>query len=385
MMKTIAFVPVRGGSKSIPLKNIKSFCGKPLVYWGLKALEDADDVDEIFLATDSDEISEVVENFNFKKVSVYKRKPENAQDTSSTESVILEFLNGKKFPNDTIFILLQATSPFTTADHIASAIKELKNSGQDSLLTAIRIKNFFWNENGQPLNYDYKNRPRRQDFNGMFKENGAFYINSVGNILEYKNRLSGKIIIYEMPEYTGFEIDEPDDWIICEELMYRYNLKNRNKKNEIKLFLTDVDGVLTDAGMYYTESGDEIKKFNTLDGKAFELLRNKGIKTGIITSEKTRIVENRAKKIKTDYLFQGISDKLNKAKEVCEKEKISLSQVAYIGDDINDTELLSAVGFAAVPQNGVEINKNIPGIIHLNSCGGDGAVREFVEILISND
>ena len=115
--------------------------------------------------------------------------------------------------------------------------------------------------------------------------------------------------------------------------MVRHVLKKEKRVEDIKLFLTDIDGVLTDAGMYYTENGDELKKFNTLDGKAFELLRNAGIKTGIITSEKTRIVERRAKKIKTNYLYQGIKDKLDIAKEICRKENITLKQVAYIGDD----------------------------------------------------
>src|SRR6478609_4630834 len=104
--------------------------------------------------------------------------------------------------------------------------------------------------------------------------------------------------------------------------------------NKIKLFITDVDGVLTDAGMYYTESGDEFKKFNTHDGMAFDLLRKAGIKTGMITSENTKIVERRAAKLKVDYLYQGkkFADKLSAALEICAKENISIKEVAYIGD-----------------------------------------------------
>ncbi len=120
---------------------------------------------------------------------------------------------------------------------------------------------------------------------------------------------------------------------------------------KIKLFLTDVDGVLTDGGMYYTESGDEFKKFNTRDGMAFELLRKAEIKTGIITSENTQIVARRAAKIKADYLYQGQRDggKLAAAKEICEKEGITLREVAYIGDDLNCIGLLEKVGLAACP------------------------------------
>ena len=156
---------------------------------------------------------------------------------------------------------------------------------------------------------------------------------------------------------------------------------------KIKLFLTDVDGVLTDGGMYYTENGDEFKKFNTRDGMAFELLRTAGIKTGMITSENTKIVEKRAAKLKVDYLYQGKRDggKLSAAIEICEKEKITMDEVAYIGDDINCIELLSAVGFAACPKDANPNVKKISGINILKSIGGSGVMREFVELILSED
>jgi 3-deoxy-D-manno-octulosonate 8-phosphate phosphatase (KDO 8-P phosphatase) len=153
----------------------------------------------------------------------------------------------------------------------------------------------------------------------------------------------------------------------------------------IKIFLTDVDGVMTDAGMYYTESGDEFKKFNTHDGMAFQLLREQGVKTGILTSERTMIVENRAKKLKVDYLYQGLkaNGKLEAALEICQKEGITLREVAYIGDDINCLPLLSKAGFAACPANAVKAIKEIKGITQLHKRGGDGAIREYVDLLLS--
>ena len=145
----------------------------------------------------------------------------------------------------------------------------------------------------------------------------------------------------------------------------------------IRLFLTDVDGVLTDGGMYYTESGDEFKKFNTRDGMAFELLRQAGIKTGLITSENTQIVARRATKIKADYLCQGQRDggKLGAAAEICEREGFSLREVAYIGDDLNCIALLEKVGLAACPADAVDAVKAVPGIVMLRKKGGEGCVR----------
>lgn len=389
--KVVAFIPVRGGSKSIPLKNIKEFCGKPLVCWNVEALQNANRIDEIIVATDSDKIKEVLKSSNYSKVKIFDRNEENAKDTASTESVILEYLNkdGSKLDGNDIFMLVQATSPLTQSLHFSEALDQYFNNNYDSLITCVRSYRFFWNENGTSQNYDYSKRPRRQDFNGTLMENGAFYINTVQNIKKDKNRLSGKIGIYEMPEYTSAEIDEPDDWFILENLMKKYVLNINKKENDfsrIKLFLSDVDGVLTDGGMYYSENGDELKKFNTRDGMAFQLLREHGIKIGIVTSENTNIVKNRSKKLKMDYLIQGkaFGGKLDAVKNLCEKENINLSEVAYVGDDLNCFDLLSSVGFAFCPKDACSKIKKIDAVYVMDKIGGDGVIRKIVDDIISN-
>lgn len=383
--KVLAFIPVRGGSKSIPLKNIKLFCGKPLVCWNIEALENCTLIDEIIVATDSDDIWRTVESQHYHKTTLYRRSAENACDTASTESVMLEYINYAKLPDNIILMLVQATSPLTQTEHFTEALQKYAKGEYDSILTCVRNYRFFWNEDGSSMNYDYMNRPRRQNFDGMLMENGAFYINTVGNVLENGNRLGGRIGVYEMPEYTAAEIDEPDDWIILENLMRRHILSKHPKaKKQIKLFLSDVDGTLTDGGMYYSETGDELKKFNTRDGMGFQLLREAGIKTGIITSENTNIVENRARKLKIDFLRQSKRDggKVGAAQEICDELGITFDEVAYIGDDINCYDLLSKTGFAACPSDACDKVKNIPNIIMMKRRGGEGCVREFVEILM---
>ena len=384
-MSVIAFIPVRGGSKSIPLKNIKIFCGKPLVCWNIEALEDCELVDEIIVATDSDDIWKTVESRHYQKTKLYRRSAENACDTASTESVMLEYINYTNLSKDNIFMLVQATSPLTQTQHFTGALKMYFDGNYDSIITCVRNYRFFWNADGTSMNYDYMNRPRRQNFDGMLMENGAFYINSVGKILANGNRLGGRIGIYEMPEYTASEIDEPDDWVVLESLMQRHVLSKRNKqKKQIKLFLSDVDGTLTDGGMYYSEKGDELKKFNTLDGMGFQLLREAGIKTGIITSEDTKIVENREKKLKIDFLRQSKRDggKVAAAQGICDELGITLEEVAYIGDDINCYDLLSVVGFAACPADACNKVKSIPNIKVMAKSGGHGCVREYVGTIL---
>lgn len=384
-MSVIAFIPVRGGSKSIPLKNIKPLCGKPLVCWNIEALEACPAVDEVIVATDSDEIWKTVESRNYKKTHLYRRSAQNACDTASTESVMLEYIEYAKLAKDVVFMLVQATSPLTEAVHFTEALQMYSSGKYDSMLTCVRNYRFFWNEDGSSMNYDYMNRPRRQNFSGMLMENGAFYINTVGNILSNGNRLGGKISIYEMPEYTATEIDEPDDWMILEKLMRKYKSEFVNqKKPNIKLFITDIDGTLTDGGMYYSENGDELKKFNTRDGMGLQMLREAGIKTAIITSENRQLNQRRAEKLKIDYIRQGKVNggKVAVAQEIAKEMGISMQEVAYIGDDSNCVELLSEVGFAACPADACDKVKDIPGISVMTKRGGDGCVREFCEILL---
>ncbi len=152
----------------------------------------------------------------------------------------------------------------------------------------------------------------------------------------------------------------------------------------IKLFLTDVDGVLTDGGMYYTEKGDEFKRFCVYDGMGLQQIQLRGIKTGIITSEDRMLNQRRAQKIGLDYYYPGVKQKLQLATSLCDELAITLEQVAFIGDDVNDLELLGAVGIAACPLNARSEVKAIPNILQLQTAGGQGAVREFIEYLMDN-
>ena len=155
--------------------------------------------------------------------------------------------------------------------------------------------------------------------------------------------------------------------------------------NDIRLFLTDVDGTLTDGGMYYGSDGTEFKKFNTRDGMGLQLLQQTGVKVGIVTSENTAINVNRARKLKLDYLKQSARDggKLAAVKEICAEMGITLQQVAYVGDDVNCFDLLAAVGWAACPADACDKVKSIKGIHILQRRGGDACVREWIDQILA--
>ena len=161
---------------------------------------------------------------------------------------------------------------------------------------------------------------------------------------------------------------------------------------EVKLFLTDVDGCMTDGGMYYSANGDEMKRFCVYDGMGIVLLRKAGIPCGILTSETTEIVARRARKLGMEYLRMGVGSqmatgrqtKLEAAQEICNELGITMEDVCFVGDDINDIDLLSHVGTPACPANAMPQVKAIPGIIRLTHCGGDGAIRELCDMILAN-
>ena len=148
-----------------------------------------------------------------------------------------------------------------------------------------------------------------------------------------------------------------------------------------KLVITDIDGVWTDGGMYYDNTGNEWKKFNTSDSAGVLFLRHLNIPVAIITGENTALVARRAKKLRIEYLFQGAANKLEVASELCASLQITLNDVAYIGDDIGDLELLRAAGFSGAPANAPGYIKDDVNII-TKLKGGEGAFREFVETLL---
>tara|TARA_R110000772_G_scaffold17946_1_gene49812 strand:- start:53920 stop:54579 length:660 start_codon:yes stop_codon:yes gene_type:complete len=217
----ICLIPARGGSKSIPLKNITLVNGKPLIWWVLNSAMDST-IDEIYVSTDSDKIKEVVESYNFDRVQVIDRSPEVSTDEATTESVIKEFSDNHDFDD---LMIIQPTSPLLKWQHIDEAIDSYKHYPHDSLVSLIRQHNFRWEiDDNFHLNprYDLNNRPRRQDHDGYLVENGALYITSKEAFLNSGCRVSGGIGYYIMPPYTAYEIDDPEDIIIVEELLRKY-------------------------------------------------------------------------------------------------------------------------------------------------------------------
>ena len=160
----------------------------------------------------------------------------------------------------------------------------------------------------------------------------------------------------------------------------------------VKLFLTDVDGCLTDGGMYYSAEGETMKRFCVYDGMGMVCLQQAGISCGILTSENSTVVKARAEKLKLKYLYLGVGSKVNPdcltklqaAQQICEELGIGMEEVCFVGDDINDVELLSAVGYPCCPPNARPEVRAIPNIRILKTPGGQGAIREICDEILQS-
>jgi len=334
-MKKIGFIPLRQGSKGIPGKNKKKIVGRPLFSW-VVAEAVFSDLDEVYVFTDDQEIIDFIaiqKNWDTKVKAVFRNEI-NAGDKASTESAMLEF--SQKINHDyDIICLLQATSPLTLAEDINKTLKKITEEGFNSALSVVKTHRFTWNENGTPQNYDVFKRPRRQDFDGLLIENGAVYCSDKTSFLKSENRVSGKIGLVEMSEETLMEIDSLSDWNIVENLLMERQ-KKQKRSNRIDYLVLDVDGVFTDGCVYYNEDGEFAKKFDMRDGMGLEILRQNNVKVVVITSENSKLVAQRMKKLNIEDTFLFVKDKFSFLKNFLDERKSDFSSVAYVGDDVND-------------------------------------------------
>ncbi|OBQ55391.1 acylneuraminate cytidylyltransferase [Tamlana sp. s12] len=379
-MKKIGFIPLRKNSRGIPNKNKRKMVGRPLFTWVLgEAI--FSNLDEVYVFTDDAwVINFIKKEYHWtSKVKAVLRSDESATDTVSTEFAMLEFCESINYQFD-IFCLLQATSPFTTRTDINACLVPL-NYDYDSALTVVNTHRFLWNEDGTPINYDPLNRPRRQDFNGLLVENGAVYTATKAVLQKHNNRLGEYTAIVKMPEDSLLEIDSESDWIAVESLLIE-----RQKRSKISAKIThvvlDVDGVFTDGTITYTKDGEHTKGFDMRDGMGLEILRQFDIQVMIMTSENSQLVAKRMEKLNIDHVFLGVKDKYTLLHKLVLEHGISMNNVAYVGDDVNDLTNICSVGWSIAPNNATDIVKSHADVV-LSKPSGAGAIREACQFIMN--
>lgn len=379
-MRKVAIIPLRKGSKGIFGKNKKKMVGRPLFTWVLTEAIFSN-LDLIYVFTDDSEIIEYVEReYHWTtKVKVLLRAEENATDTASTESALLEF--SKKINHDyDVLCLIQATSPLILAEEINKGLEKITKESFDSAVSVVNTHRFIWNTNGVSLNYEVFNRPRRQDFEGLLVENGAVYCTTKEAFLQSNNRVSGTIGLIQMSEETLMEIDSVLDWNIIENLLIE-RLKMMKVCQKIQYLVLDVDGVFTDGGIYYNEEGEFAKKFDMRDGMGLEILRENNVEVVVLTSENSKVVAQRMKKLKIENVFLGIKDKYSFLKQFLTLKNSSFNAVAYVGDDVNDLANICSCGWSFAPADAMDIVKAHADIV-LTHNAGKGAIREACEVIM---
>ena len=220
----VAIIPARGGSKGILNKNIKNFCGKPLISWTIKQAKKSKSISSVWVSSDNEKILNISKQFGAKLI---RRPKEISNDTASSESAwlhsIYEIEKEKKID---IVVAMQCTSPLREPKDIDNALELFIKEDYDSMFSGAELKDFYiWEKTKNKLNsinYDYKNRKRRQEIEKQFVENGSFYIFKPNILRKYNNRLGKKIGIAKMEFWKSFEIDELKDWKMCEILMKEF-------------------------------------------------------------------------------------------------------------------------------------------------------------------
>ncbi len=228
----VCIIPARGGSKGISKKNISPFVGKPLITWSIQQALNTKEIGQVFVTTDDEEIAKVA---SYDGANIIKRPENLASDIATSEVALIHAIEQIQKQNIKIeyVVFLQATSPLRYPDDIGNSIKKIRASNADSLFSGSELADFYiWSEsqNGklESLNYDYKNRKRRQDADKSYVENGSIYIFKPEILLENNNRLGGKIAIYPMSFWQSFEIDDQKSFELCEWLCKKYFYESKS-------------------------------------------------------------------------------------------------------------------------------------------------------------
>ncbi|MBD9496909.1 acylneuraminate cytidylyltransferase [Ensifer sp. ENS01] len=386
-MKVVAVIPARGGSVGLPGKNIKPLNGVPLVGRAVLAAVGSEYISGVYVSSDSSEILGVAEKFGAVGI---RRSAEISGSTASSESALIHALQevasmSGKMPDMLVF--LQCTSPFTTSEQIDAVVSKLVEDEAASAFSAIEDHGFIWQiaEDGTAAGIthdDMKPRQRRQDMKPRYRESGAIYAMRVPEFLERGNRFCGKTVLVPV-EMPPIEIDTPEDWAVAEAYARSYDPHRLSPKNKIKALITDFDGVHTDDSVIVNQDGSEAVRCSRSDGMGIEILRNRGLKMLILSREQNPVVKARAAKLQMDVLHH-IRDKLPALDAWRCAHHLDWAEIAYIGNDINDLDCMKVCGMSFAPSDAHPETKAISTMV-LQRSGGNGALRELSEYLISND
>ncbi len=381
--KSIAIIPARGGSKGIPNKNLKTVGGVSLLARTIAACLQAVSTEEVYVSTDSELIADMAVSCGAK---VIHRPIEISGDTASSESAILHALSEielqRVLPENILFA--QCTSPFISSKDVDGIILLLEKF--DCALTVSSNHAFIWkkDESGNALgiNHDPNFRLPRQQLDPEYKETGALYAMNTKQFRKSGHRFFGNIGMYEVPSDRSIEIDDPDDLVLANLIDQQKRLQpNHAALKEIEAIVFDFDGVMTDDQVYITENGEEMVMASRSDGMGISALKQAGFKLLILSKERNPVVAKRAEKLQIEVI-QSCDNKLDALTEWLKGVAVDLSKCAYVGNDINDLQCMSAVRLAIAPIDAHPLATQAAHWV-LTRAGGKGAIRELSDAIIN--
>ncbi|XP_051974567.1 LOW QUALITY PROTEIN: N-acylneuraminate cytidylyltransferase A [Xyrauchen texanus] len=380
-----ALILARGGSKGIPLKNIKMLAGVPLIGWVIRAALDSEVFDSIWVSTDHDGIERVAKAWG---AQVHRRCPEVSKDSSSSLETIQEF--SRRNADVDVICNIQATSPCLHPYHLKQALELMTKQGFESVFSVVRQHHFRWQEvkkggdiRTQPLNLDPARKLCCQDWAGELCENGSFYF-ATKDLIERGLLQGGKMAYFEMLPEFSVDIDVDIDWPVAEQRVLRYGYFGKDKPEVVKLLLCNVTGCFTDGQIYISASDEEMVCINSRDQAGIKMLMKEGVEVILISSKENSIPKTLADKLSKRMacpVLQGVDYKLKEVKKLMEEKNLEWKEVAYLGNDEPDVECLILAGISAVPLDAPVVALNAAKY-SCHRAAGQGAVREFAEHIL---
>ncbi len=384
-MEVVCIIPARGGSKGVPRKNVLNLAGKPLLAHSIDTALRSEFVTRVVVSTDDVEIGTVAKHCG---AEVVDRPPEISGDTASSEAALLhslEHLRASEGYNPDIVVFLQCTSPLTLPEDIDGTVDALLNEHADSAHAVTPFHYFLWKRTPRGdavgINHDKRVRLLRQEQPPQFLEAGAIYVMKAREFERAGHRFFGKTAMYVMPLDRCFEIDEPADFTVAEALMLGRQRTERLQviPTSVEALVLDFDGVFTDNRVIVFQDGREAVTCNRSDGWGLAQLKKMGVRTLVLSAEENPVVRARCAKLEIECL-NGIKDKLEALKEWLNEVDIDLSEVVYVGNDVNDVACLQAVGCGVAVRDAHQAAQAAARIT-LSTVGGAGAIRETTDLI----
>jgi N-acylneuraminate cytidylyltransferase len=384
MLEVLAVIPARGGSKSLPRKNVLPLGGIPLIAHTIRAARAASLVTRVVVSTEDAEIAAIAKRFG---ADVVDRPLELASDEASSESALLHALDDletREGYRPDILCFLQCTSPLTAPEDIDNVLRSMISADAETALSVTRFHYFVWRQDADGdavgVNHDKAVRLRRQDRHKEFLETGAVYAMVADGFRAARHRFFGRTVVHEMPALRVLEIDDPEDFMLAAERLGIKATAAPKLPSRVEGIVFDFDGVFTDDLVLVGEDGTEAVRCSRRDGMGIEMLRKADVPMIVLSKERNPVVARRCEKLRLEYR-QGQETKLGALKLWIGERGLDAGHVIYVGNDINDLECMAAVGCAVAPADAHPKALSAASVV-LHSKGGKGAIRELADMIL---